>query len=51
MTDESPLATAPDVTGTPRWVKVFAILIALLVLLIIVVLLVPGGHGPGIHTP
>jgi ABC-type transporter Mla subunit MlaD len=40
----------PD-TGTPRWVKVFAI-IAVLVVLLFVVLVVTGrggGHGPGRH--
>lgn len=38
-------------TGTPRWVKVFAI-IALAVIVLFVVLLLtkgPGGHGPGRH--
>jgi ABC-type transporter Mla subunit MlaD len=41
-----------DATGTPRWVKVLAI-IALVVLALVVVLLVTGhggGHGPGRHT-
>jgi hypothetical protein len=41
-------------TGTPRWVKVFGIILAVLVLLFIVVLLFGdgplGGHGPGRHT-
>lgn len=36
--------------GTPRWVKVFLVLVLLLVLLG-VVLLLTGGHGPGMHTP
>jgi hypothetical protein len=34
-------------TGTPRWVKVFGIVGAVLVLLIIVMLV--SGHGPGRH--
>lgn len=36
-------------TGTPRWVKVFAVVGALLILLLVVMLLA-GGHGPGRHT-
>ena len=38
---------AEPTTGTPRWVKVFAIVGVVLVLLIIVMLLT--GHGPGRH--
>lgn len=39
--------------GTPRWVKVSAIVgIAVLVLVAVVLLLGgPGGHGPGRHLP
>ena len=38
--------------GTPRWVKVFGIVLVVLVLLVVVVLLVGGGsHGPGRHLP
>jgi hypothetical protein len=39
-------------TGTPRWVKVFGTVVAVVVLLFIIVLLTrgPGGHGPGRHT-
>ncbi len=44
-----------SITGTPRWVKVFGIIVAVLVLLFVVLLLSgggpPGGHGPGRHTP
>jgi ABC-type transporter Mla subunit MlaD len=37
--------------GTPRWVKVFAIIALVLVVLVVVVILVGrGGHGPGRHT-
>ena len=35
--------------GTPRWVKVFGIILLALVLLF-VVLLLAGGHDPGRHT-
>ena len=41
-------------TGTPRWVKAFGIIMAVLVLLFVVVLLFggpSGGHGPDRHTP
>ena len=34
-------------TGTPRWVKVFAIVGVVLVVLVVVALL--AGHGPGRH--
>ena len=38
-------------TGTPRWVKVSAIVALVLVVLVVVMLLVggPGSHGPGRH--
>src|SRR5262245_4178676 len=36
--------------SVPRWVKVFAIVFAVLVLLIGTMVLI-GGHGPGAHTP
>jgi hypothetical protein len=39
-------------SGTPRWVKVFGTIMAVVVLLFVIVLLTrgPGGHGPGRHT-
>ena len=41
-------------TGTPRWVKVSAIIVIVVVLLFIVVMMVGGGgggeHGPGRHA-
>ncbi len=38
-------------TGTPRWVKVFGIVLAVVVLLLAVVFLVGGGnHGPSRHS-
>jgi hypothetical protein len=36
--------------GTPRWVKVFGLVAAVVVLILIVLLLVGRGHGPGRHT-
>lgn len=46
MADET-----PNADGTPRWVKVFAI-VSLVVVLLLVVLLIAGrgGHGPGRHA-
>jgi hypothetical protein len=37
--------------GTPRWVKVFAIIAIGLVLLVVILLVIggPGRHGPGRH--
>ena len=38
--------------GTPRWVKVFAILgIAVLAVFVILMLTGGGSHGPGRHAP
>ena len=38
-------------TGTPRWVKVFAVFALLVVALVVVVIAFGGGeHGPGRHT-
>jgi hypothetical protein len=39
--------------GTPRWVKVFGIILLVLVLLVVVIMAtgVGGGHGPGRHMP
>jgi hypothetical protein len=45
-------ADGESTTGTPRWVKVSAIVAIVVVVLVVVVLLVgggPGGHGPGRH--
>ena len=42
----------PKPPATPRWVKAFAILAAVLVVLIVVVALLGGGeHGPSRHSP
>jgi ABC-type transporter Mla subunit MlaD len=42
----------PKTEGTPRWVKVFAIVALVVVVLLVVVLLTGrgGGHGPGRHS-
>ncbi len=37
-------------TSTPRWVKVFGIIVIVLILLVGIMMLV-GAHGPGAHTP
>ncbi|HEY0636118.1 MAG TPA: hypothetical protein VGD67_00590 [Pseudonocardiaceae bacterium] len=34
---------------TPRWVKVFAIVLGVALLLLVVVALIGGNHGPGRH--
>jgi hypothetical protein len=38
-----------ETTGTPRWVKVAAIIALVVVVMIVVMLLVGGDHGPGRH--
>ena len=38
------------ITSTPRWVKVFGIIVAVLVLVAVAVMFIGGGHGPGRHT-
>jgi cytochrome b561 len=45
-----PEAEAPP--GTPRWVKVTAIVVGLLILLFLVLQLtgIAGEHGPGMHS-
>ena len=39
--------------GTPRWVKVFGIIVIVVVLLVGIILItgVGGPHGPGRHIP
>ena len=38
--------------GTPRWVKVFGIIVIILVLLVVIMMSIGGGsHRPGRHTP
>jgi hypothetical protein len=57
MADQSPnpdtgedtgVGPAESATGTPRWVKVFWIVIIAVVLLVVILLLI-GGHGPRLH--
>ena len=52
MADLSPSSQTEETPGTPRWVKVFA-LIALIVVLLVVIVMVAGGgtHGPRRHLP
>jgi hypothetical protein len=46
------MADPPPYPGTTRWVKAFAIIVAVLILLVVAVMFVGGGeHGPGRHTP
>ena len=40
----------PSPTGTPRWVKAFAVIAVVLVVLVAVMLLSGGRHGPSRHT-
>ena len=47
-----PTGVGPDrqsTTGTPRWLRVSAIIALVLVVLVVVMLVVVGGHGPGRH--
>ena len=45
------MANRPPYSGTPRWVKVFGIIVIVVVLLGVVIMLIGGGeHGPGRHT-
>ncbi len=39
-----------SITSTPRWVKVFGVVLVILILMVGVMLL-GGGHGPGAHVP
>ena len=58
-TEESHMATISrdhdngSPPGTPRWVKVFGIVVLVLVLLVVVMMAtgVGGKHGPGRHMP
>jgi uncharacterized membrane protein len=46
------MAGPPPYPGTPRWVKVFGIIVLVLVLLFVVGMFIAGGgHGPGRHAP
>jgi hypothetical protein len=45
------MADLPPNPGTPRWAKVFGIIVGVVVLLFVILLFTrgPGGHGPGMH--
>ncbi len=45
------MANRPPYPGTPRWVKVFAIIVIVVVLLVLTMMFIGGEHGPGRHTP
>ncbi|MBA2413952.1 MAG: hypothetical protein H0V63_14195 [Burkholderiaceae bacterium] len=46
------MADLPPYPGTPRWVKVFGVIVLAVVLLFVILLVTrgPGGHGPGRHA-
>jgi hypothetical protein len=45
------MANRPPYPGTPRWVKVFGIIVIVVVLLVVGLMFIGGGeHGPGRHT-
>jgi hypothetical protein len=45
------MANRPSYPGTPRWVKVFGIVVIVVVLLVVGLMFIGGGeHGPGRHT-
>ena len=45
------MANRPPYPGTPRWVKVFGIILIIVVLLVVARVFIGGEHGPGRHTP
>ena len=45
------MADLPPYPGTPRWVKVFGIIVIVLFLLFVGRMFIGGEHGPGRHTP
>ena len=46
------MANRPPYPGTPRWVKVFGIIVIVVVLLVVAMMFIGGSeHGPGRHTP
>jgi hypothetical protein len=49
--EETHMANRPSYPGTPRWVKVFGIIVIFVVLLVVAIVLFGGEHGPGRHTP
>jgi hypothetical protein len=51
MVDQLPSRDTADIPGTPRWVKVFAIIALIVVLLVVVMMVAGGNHGPSRHMP
>ncbi len=52
--EETHMTNRPPYPGTPRWVKVFAIIVIVVVVgvLVVTMMFIGGGrHGPGRHTP
>jgi hypothetical protein len=45
------MANRPPYPGTPRWVKVFGIIVIVVVLLVVAMMFIGGKHGPGRHAP
>jgi hypothetical protein len=46
------MANRPPYPGTPRWVKVFGIIVIVVAVLVVAWMFIGGGeHGPGRHTP
>ncbi len=46
------MSNRPPYPGTPRWVKVFGIIVIFVVLLAVAIMFIGGGeHGPSRHTP
>ncbi len=49
--EETQMADPPPYPGTPRWVKVFGIIVIVVVLLVVAMMFIGGEHGPGRHAP
>ena len=46
------MSNRPPYPGTPRWMKVFGIIVIVVVLLVFAGMFIGSGeHGPGRHTP
>ena len=45
-----PTGIASDTTGTPKWLKVFGIVLLIAVVVVVIVLVATGvDHGPRLH--
>ena len=52
MADLFPNSQTEESPGTPRWMKVFAIIALIVVVLVAIVMVAGGGtHGPSRHIP